>query len=1256
MRAVLSIVVLLAWATGLWAQNAGDSAETARDRGLLQGFIEDNLSDAGREVRIEGFAGALSSQATLDEMTIADDQGVWLTLRGVTLDWTRSALLRGRLEVDRLTAEEILLPRLPQTEGGVETEDAVAQPFALPDLPVSVQIGELRADKVALGAPILGEAADFSAEGALSLAGGAGHATLTIERLERNDTFTLEAEYSNETRILALDLDLTEDQGGILSGVLNLPERPALGLRVTGEGPIDAYEARVALTRNGVRRLGGTVSTEAVSQTPEATDTQDAVARRFAARLGGDIRPFFTSELRRFFGGRSRLELNGWRTVGGGTVLEEMTLQTAQLQLSGGLELDSRGWPVRFDLDGSLGGDGLVRLPVSGPPLRLETAQISAAYDAALGETWRATAQVVGLQQEGLRLLHAQLSGDGRIVLEGVRQVSGNMDFALSGLQHDDPALAQAIGPAPEGRTQFSWRDGEPLHISNLALSSGDLTLSATGDVDGLADGFPVLGNATLQAGDLTRFAAISKRDLAGSAEANLSGTAAILGGAFDLNLDATTNALAIGEPRLDRLLAPETRLNIAVQRDETGTALKRLSVDSSAVEALISGQLDETSGTLNVDARLSDVSLVEPRLTGPASVTGDIGWTQSGGLTLTGLNAQVADATLTATGQLDPADPALPVNGTATLEAADLARFARLAGRPLAGQLSLQATGEGAVKGDTAMIDATLNGQNLRSGIAALDSLLTGTVSARLDASRSDGMIDLRTLRLDTPRLTVDADGSGADAPIQITARLANLGLLADGLDGPAEARGTVRLRDDMGRNIAVDLNASGPGGTVAQVSGTIRDHGQSLDLTMNGNAPLALANRFIAPRSASGMARFDLRIAGAPTLSSASGRITLSDGRVALPSLSMAFANMNGTIDLTGERANLQISADGREGGSVLLRGPINLAAPYPADLSILLNALRQSDPDLYTTQVSGMVTVNGPLLGGARISGQLQLGETEIRVPSSTIASVGLLPQIRHVGEPSEVTTTRRRAGLIQEEEPAAGPALALDLTISAPNRIFVRGRGLDAELGGRIRVTGTTNDVVPSGMFELIRGRLDILGKRLTLDEGRIDLRGAFDPYLRFVASTESEDATLRVVIEGLASAPEITFASTPDLPQEEVVARLIFGRGLDKISAFQAAQLAAAVATLAGRMDDGLLGGLRESVGLSNLDVTTADDGSTQLSAGAYVSENIYSEISADSEGNQQIDLNLDLSRSVTVKGRLDSEGSTGIGIYFEKDY
>ncbi|MFO7769920.1 MAG: translocation/assembly module TamB domain-containing protein, partial [Roseovarius gahaiensis] len=551
----------------------------------------------------------------------------------------------------------------------------------------------------------------------------------------------------------------------------------------------------------------------------------------------------------------------------------------------------------------------------------------------------------------------------------------------------------------------------------------------------------------------------------------------------------------------------------------------------------------------------------------------------------------------------------------------------------------------------------ADLTGQNLRTGIATLDDMLTGAISASLDASRAPEGISLRTLRLDGPRVSVTADGSTPGAPIDVNARLSDLALLAPGFDGPAQATGSLVLRDDMGRDIGVDLQASGPAGTTATVTGDIRDLGQSLELALTGAAPLELANRFIAPRSVEGRSEFDLRVSGAPALGSVSGRVTLADGRVALPTLSAAFANLQGGIDLRNGSAEISITADGRESGSLAVNGPIDLQPPYSANLTVLLNALGHSDPDLYKTKVSGVVSMTGPLAGGAQIGGQLQLGDTEIRVPSSNLANVGLLPQIRHVDEPPAVTETRRRAGLIQQAEPdAAGPAYGLDLTILAPNRIFVRGRGLDAELGGRLRVTGTTNDVVPSGMFELIRGRLDILGKRLTLTEGRVDLRGAFDPYLRFVAESDADDVTLRVVVEGLASEPDIRFTSSPDLPQEEVVARLIFGRGLDSISPFQAAQLAAAVATLAGRLDDGLLGGLRESVGLSNLDVTTSDTGATQLSAGAYISENIYSEISADSSGEQQIDLNIDLSRNVTVKGRLNSEGNTGIGIYFEKDY
>ena len=83
---------------------------------------------------------------------------------------------------------------------------------------------------------------------------------------------------------------------------------------------------------------------------------------------------------------------------------------------------------------------------------------------------------------------------------------------------------------------------------------------------------------------------------------------------------------------------------------------------------------------------------------------------------------------------------------------------------------------------------------------------------------------------------------------------------------------------------------------------------------------------------------------------------------------------------------------------------------------------------------------------------------------------------------------------------------------------------------------------------------------------------------------------------------------------------------------------------------------GLVGNLRRTFGLDDLDVTTAEDGSTALKAGKYISENVYTEIEVDQDGKSQINLNLDLRDGVTVKGRVDADGETGIGVFLEKDY
>ena len=235
------------------------------------------------------------------------------------------------------------------------------------------------------------------------------------------------------------------------------------------------------------------------------------------------------------------------------------------------------------------------------------------------------------------------------------------------------------------------------------------------------------------------------------------------------------------------------------------------------------------------------------------------------------------------------------------------------------------------------------------------------------------------------------------------------------------------------------------------------------------------------------------------------------------------------------------------------------------------------------------------------------------------------------------------------------PPANPP-RLDLQINAPNQIFIRGRGVDAEMGGALRVTGTTRNVIPIGQLELIRGRVDLLGKRFDLAEGLVELQGSLVPVIRLVAETSQNGITTRVIIDGEARDPEITFESSPELPEEEVLSQLLFGRGLDNISPLQAAQLANAIAVLAGRGGEGIVGNLRNQFGLDDLDLQTDAEGNVQVRAGKYLSENLYTDVAVGNNGKSTINLNLDVTESLTARGSVDSEGQSTLGIYFERDY
>ncbi len=1153
----------------------------AQDRDYLTALLEDNLSDAGRQVTILGFKGALSSVATLDEMTIADADGVWITLRDVSLDWSRSALLSGAVTVNALTAAEVILDRMPVMGGASGLPAAEGAPFSLPELPVSVTIGKLAIDHITLGEAVLGEVISGSAEASMSLAGGEGSAVLN---LDRNDSgpdgyLALEASYSNASNVLTLSLDAQEDAGGVAVRLLSVPGDPSAGLTIQGSGPLDDFAAEVALATDGSPRLSGQV-----------TLSGDGKGRRdFSADLSGDLAPVFWPEYHEFLGTSLVLTANGASLPDGRLEVSNLTLNSGALQAKGSLALAADGLPEKFDLGLSIASPDAspLLLPLTTEvATRITSANLKLGFDARDGQDWTIGGLIAGLDRADFKAASLSLAGGGTIERppEGAR-VTADLSFIALGLAPTDAAMAAALGETASGRLTADWQAGSgETNVTDLSLTGEDYGLTAAAQIQGLSTGFAVDGTLTGKWNDLSRLSALTGLTLRGSADLAVTGRASALGDAFDLQVTATGQNLAIGQAEVDNLLAGTSQIKADIARDASGTVLRALQVTAGDVQADVAGTITSLASDLNGTLDLPSLTVLGPAYRG--SVTGQASFT----------------------------------------------------GTPTDGQFVL--TGKAG---------------SLGIGQPTVDRILAGPADLSVSVAITNGIPTLQVARLNGQSLDLTASGQ-PDGTIGLQARLANLGLIVPKFPGPLTVSGPIR---QTAEGVTLSLTASGPAQVSGSLTGRIAPDYRSADLAFSGRSAADLVNPFLTPRALSGVLTYDLRLTGPLSINALSGTVSLSNGRLADPSLNFGIEAIAAQAKISGGQAQITATAGVTSGGGIAVSGNSSLTLPFQGALKVQVQNVVFRDPKLYDTTVNGELTIDGPLAGGALVKGQITLGRTELRIPSTGLGGAEAIPDIAHLSEPADVRETRARAGLTGQQNVArtgSSGTYALDIKVFAPNQIFLRGRGLDAELGGSLRLRGTSRDLRPEGSFDLIRGRLDIVGRRLVLSEAQLLLEGAFVPRINILATTEGDDIISTLRISGPASEPVITLESSPELPEEEVLAQLLFGERLQTLSAFQAVQLASAVRTLAGKGGEGLVDKLRRNTGLDNLDIKTDDTGNFGLTAGKYLSEKVYTEVTIDQTGKTQIDLNLDIKSHITLKAKASSDGDTGVGIFLEKNY
>ena len=192
---------------------------------------------------------------------------------------------------------------------------------------------------------------------------------------------------------------------------------------------------------------------------------------------------------------------------------------------------------------------------------------------------------------------------------------------------------------------------------------------------------------------------------------------------------------------------------------------------------------------------------------------------------------------------------------------------------------------------------------------------------------------------------------------------------------------------------------------------------------------------------------------------------------------------------------------------------------------------------------------------------------------------------------------------------------------------------------------------------TGSASLVRGEANLIGQRFDLSEGRIRFAGRpASSELNLQADRTSDGVTTMVILNGNVTDPEITLTSDPSLPEDEVLARVLFGRSPSNLSPLQAAQLAGAAAQLAGGDAFSLTGELQDATGLDRLDFGFNDDGQATLSTGKYLADDVYLEIESGATGAPAVALEWTPLRNVEIDAEVDPELGPKVAIQWKRDF
>jgi autotransporter translocation and assembly factor TamB len=413
--------------------------------------------------------------------------------------------------------------------------------------------------------------------------------------------------------------------------------------------------------------------------------------------------------------------------------------------------------------------------------------------------------------------------------------------------------------------------------------------------------------------------------------------------------------------------------------------------------------------------------------------------------------------------------------------------------------------------------------------------------------------------------------------------------------------------------------------------------------EATANGNIG-SLMELFLPPETnLSGNVNLDMRYSLPLEARGMTGTMSLTGGGVEQGSIGLTLKDLNFRSAFEGTTISVtELSAKDDKGGSLTGTGQMDVGFASGSAITLAAKKLH----------------IFNRREGFAVLTGDLKLNHTGEKlalkgglIVDDAQVSIDRLPR---AGRP---TLDVKFSDPTEDEEKPVRTATELDVKITSPSRIALRGRGVNASMSLDAHVTGAFNDPVLAGEAAITRGRFNFLGKRFALNDSKVMFNDdIMESRLEVAAIRETPELTATIKVTGTLSRPEIDLESTPELPEDEVISRILFGRSASQLTAIETARLAAALAQLSGGGGLDLMGGLENALGLDTLDFGQSATGQTQLTTGKYLSDNVYVEVRGSAEGTPGIAVEWTPRKNISVEAETAPGDTQRVSVQWQKDF